>query len=403
MTDDMLHVMEWHYGEKAFSPFSGAEMARRHRAMRDWMAGQDVDAVLATSHHAVAYLSGWLYCQFGRRHGLILTQDAVTTIASGIDGGQPWRRSVGGCLSYTDWRRDNFYRALRQLTPRVRRLGIEHDHVSVDFRRKLEMALPGVEFVDVGMPAMWMRTVKSAEELDLIRKGARVADLAVAAGAAVIGPGVAEHEVAIAATDAMTRAIAGLFPMVELRDSWTWFRSGMNTDGAHNPVTNRRIEAGDVLSINCFPMLFGYCAGVARTLFCGSVDADSRAIWEKNIAVHRHGLDLIRPGARCNEIAAELNEMYRAWGLLKYRSFGYGHSLGLMSHYYGREGGVELREDVQTVLEPGMVVSMEPMLVLPEGMPGAGGYREQDVLIVGETGAEKITRSPVGPEFNVLG
>ena len=46
MTDDMLHVMEWHYGEKAFSPFSGAEMARRHRAMRDWMAGQDVDAVL---------------------------------------------------------------------------------------------------------------------------------------------------------------------------------------------------------------------------------------------------------------------------------------------------------------------------------------------------------------------
>ena len=51
---------------------------------------------------------------------------------------------------------------------------------------------------------------------------------------------------------------------------------------------------------------------------------------------------------------------------LKYRSFGYGHSFGVLSHYYGREAGVELREDVDTVLQPGMVVSMEPMIMLPE-------------------------------------
>jgi creatinase len=137
-------------------------------------------------------------------------------------------------------------------------------------------------------------------------------------------------------------------------------------------------------------------------LFCDHVDDASLKIWEKNVAVHRRGLELIRPGARCREIAAELNEMYRQWDLLKYRSFGYGHSFGVLCHYYGREAGVELREDVDTELKPGMVVSMEPMVMLPEGVPGAGGYREHDILIITEDGAEDITGFPFGPEHNVI-
>ena len=62
-------------------------------------------------------------------------------------------------------------------------------------------------------------------------------------------------------------------------------------------------------------------------------------------------------------------------GYLHRRTFGYGHSFGILSPYYGREVGLEFREDVHTVLEDGMVVSMEPMVFIPEGEPGAGGYR----------------------------
>ena len=72
-------------------------------------------------------------------------------------------------------------------------------------------------------------------------------------------------------------------------------------------------------------------------------------------------------------------------------------------HYYGREAGLELREDIETVLVPGMVVSMEPMITVPEGEPGAGGYREHDMLIVTENGAENLTGFPFGPEHNVVG
>ena len=53
--------------------------------------------------------------------------------------------------------------------------------------------------------------------------------------------------------------------------------------------------------------------------------------------------------------------------MLDKRTFGYGHSFGVLCHYYGREAGLELREDIETALEPGMVVSIEPMIMIPEG------------------------------------
>nr|WP_234397725.1 aminopeptidase P family protein [Sneathiella glossodoripedis] len=369
----MDRVLTWHNGEKAFSPFSDREMNRRQDQLRNWMSEQDVDACLLTSYHCINYYAGFLYCAFGRKYGFVIDQDAATSISAGIDGGHPWRRTFGGNITYTDWQKDNYFHAVQQLMQGVRRIGIEFDHVTLDFKRQLSDALPGVEFVDVSQPSMWMRTLKSSEEIQLIEQGARVADIGGEACAAAIKAGVPEHEVVIASTSAMLREIASLYPYVELMDSWTWFQSGLNTDGAHNPVTNRKIRSGDILSLNCFPMIFGYYTALERTLFCDFVDDASLDLWQKNVAVHERGLELIRPGARCCDIAAELNEMYRSWDLLKYRSFGYGHSFGVLSHYYGREAGVELREDIDTVLQPGMVVSMEPMIMILMASPVPAG------------------------------
>ncbi len=402
MSDDMLHVMKWHNGEKEYSPFSDTEMQRRQDSIRSWMAENDVDAVLFTSYHCINYYSGWLYCYFGRKYGLVIDHENATTISAGIDGGQPWRRTFGDNITYTDWRRDNFFRAVRQLTNGAGRIGIEFDHVHLDYLRQLEEALPGVEFVDAGRQSMWMRTIKSGEEIELIKEGARICDVGGWACVDAVKAGVPEHEVAIASTNAMIREIGKSFPFVELMDTWTWFQSGINTDGAHNPVTNRRIRSADILSLNCFPMIFGYYTALERTLFCERAPDEHLRLWEINCDVHRAGLKLIKPGARCGEIAKELNEIYRSHDLLRYRSFGYGHSFGVLCHYYGREAGVELREDVETELKPGMVVSMEPMIMVPESEPGAGGYREHDILVVTETGAENITGFPFGPEHNIV-
>ena len=138
-------------------------------------------------------------------------------------------------------------------------------------------------------------------------------------------------------------------------------------------------------------------------MFVREVDAASLKIWEANVAAHEYGMSLLKPGASCAEVTQKINAFLAGQDLLQYRTFGYGHSFGVLSHYYGREAGLELREDIDTVLEPGMVISMEPMLTIGEGQPGAGGYREHDILFITEEGNEDITGYPYGPEFNVVG
>jgi creatinase len=211
-----------------------------------------------------------------------------------------------------------------------------------------------------------------------------------------------ELEIAIAGRDKMEREIAKTYPDAEYMDTWVWFQSGINTDGAHNPKTNRKLVSGDILSLNTFPMISGYYTALERTLFVDKIDEASLVAWEANVKVHKRGLELIKPGAKCSSICHELNELFAELGYLHYRTFGYGHSFGLLSHFYGREAGLELREDIDTVLEENMVVSMEPMIMIPEGKPGAGGYREHDILVIGKDNAENITKFPYGPEHNII-
>jgi creatinase len=403
LAPDRPQLIELPNGPRAPKTFSDAEYDRRLTGLRATMVELQLDAVLFSSMHNIAYYSDFLYCSFGRPYGLVVTHHSQTTLSANIDFGQPWRRTYGDNLVFTDWERDNYWRGVSKLAGATPRIGIEADHLTLQGREKLEHFVPGCTVVDISPACMRQRMVKSAEEIELITGGARTADIGGAAVVAAIAEGVPEHEIALAGTAAMVRYIASEFPDSEIRDTWVWFQSGINTDGAHNPVTTRRVQKGDILSLNCFPMIAGYYTALERTLFFDHIPSDRHLqLWEANVAVHRRGLELIRPGVRCNEIVAELNEMFRADNLLQYRTFGYGHSFGVLSHYYGREAGLELREDIDTVLEPGMVVSIEPMLTVPEGQPGAGGYREHDILVVTEDGAVNITGFPFGPEHNVV-
>ena len=382
-----------HDGEKTL-PFSNAEYERRLTALRQIMVEHDVSATVLTSMHNIAYYSGFLYCSFGRPYACVVTATSCTVVSANIDASQPWRRSVSENVIYTDWRRDNFWRAVAQLVGSARRLGIEGDHLTLSGRSTLEQVIGSRELIDLTLATMSARMIKSSEEIALIREGARVADIGGEAIRQAISVGTREIDVAMAGRNAMELEIARSHPDSELRDNWVWFQSGINTDGAHNPVTTRALEPGDVLSLNAFPMISGYYTALERTLFIGEPDAASLAMWQANVDTHEFGLSLIRPGVTCSAICDELNRFLEGRNLLQYRSFGYGHSFGLLSRYYGREAGLELREDIDTVLEPGMVVSMEPMLWIPQGTPGAGGYREHDILVIGEDRAENITGFP---------
>lgn len=391
----------FHNGEKAPMIFSRAEYDRRLAGLREIMAQQGIEATILTSMHGVAYYSGFLYCAFGRPYACVVTQDRSVTVSANIDGGQPWRRSADENIVYTDWQRDNYWRAVSNIIGNAKRVGIEGDHLTLAQHAKLSDFL-GAETIDIAGPTMTQRMVKSAEEIDLIREGARVADIGGEAIRDAIRVGTREIDVAMAGRDAMEAEIARSHPDSEIRDNWVWFQSGLNTDGAHNPVTTRKLEAGDILSLNTFPMISGYYTALERTLFLGEPDAASLKLWEANVGAHELGLSLIKEGATCSGICAEINEYFGSRDLLQFRSFGYGHSFGVLSHYYGREAGLELREDIDTELTEGMVVSMEPMLTIPEGQAGAGGYREHDIVVLGPDGPENITGFGYGPDYNIV-
>lgn len=393
----------FHNGSEAVLPFAAEEYEARLTGLRRIMADLGVDVAVFTSMHSIAYYSGFLYCSFGRAYGLVVTPETSVTVSAGIDAGQPWRRCYGDNITYTDWQRDNFWRTIAQLSGAGKAVGYEEDHLTLQGMEKLKGFLSPASVIPIAAAVMKQRFHKSPAEIALIRHGAQVADVGGYAIRDAIKAGVREIDVAMAGRDAMELEIAKRFPDAEYRDTWVWFQSGINTDGAHNPVTGRVLERGDILSLNTFPMISGYYTALERTLFVQEVNPASLKIWEANVAAHEYGMSLLKPGVSCADVTHQINAFFAERDLLQYRTFGYGHSFGVLSHYYGREAGLELREDIDTVLEPGMVISMEPMLTIPNDQPGAGGYREHDILVITEDGAENITGYPYGPETNVVG
>ena len=394
-----------HNGDKAKLPFTDKEYQNRVNGLREAMSKNNLDMIILTSMHNIAYYTGFIYCSFGRPYGCIITENKISTISANIDASQPWRRSYCDNVIYTDWKRDNFLKAIVSIIGRdepPKSIGIENDHVTIDIKEKLNSIFTFSTFSDVSQDLMKLRMIKSKEEIEVIKNGARIADLGGEEIVKHIKVGESELEIAIAGRDRMEREIAKTYPEAEYMDTWVWFQSGLNTDGAHNPKTNRKLKSGDILSLNTFPMISGYYTALERTLFVNEIDDASLKAWEANIKVHKRGLELIKPGVKCSDICHELNELFAELGYLQYRTFGYGHSFGVLSHFYGREAGLELREDIDTVLEENMVVSMEPMIMIPEDNPGAGGYREHDILVIGKDSAENITKFPFGPEHNII-
>jgi creatinase len=392
-------------GEKAKLPFSNEEYNQRLNKLRNIMDKDNLDMIILTSMHNIAYYSGFIYCSFGRPYGCIITEKKIVTISANIDASQPWRRSHCENIIYTDWKKDNFLKAITSIIDEnkiPKNIGIENDHITLEMNDKIQSTFSASVLTDISKKLMKLRMIKSKEEIEIIKNGARIADIGGEEIVKNIKEGATELEIAITGRDKMEKEIAKTYPNAEYMDTWVWFQSGINTDGAHNPKTNRKLVSGDILSLNTFPMISGYYTALERTLFLDNVNDESLKAWEANVKVHKRGLELIKPGVKCSDICNELNELFAELGYLQYRTFGYGHSFGVLSHFYGREAGLELREDIDTVLRENMVISMEPMILIPEGNPGAGGYREHDILVIGKDRSENITKFPFGPEHNVI-
>jgi creatinase len=271
-------------------PFADEEYHDRLAGLREIMALHGLDAAVLTSMHNIAYYSGFLYCSFGRPYAPAWSRKPIASPSAPASTPASPGGGHADNITYTDWSATiSGARWPRSPAP-ARQIGCEADHLTMERAEKLNVFLQAEARHGhrAGHDGTADAEIRGRDRADQARRqrGRRGRLCDPRRGK---GEGATELEVAMAGRDAMEREIAKRFPDAEYRDTWVWFQSGMNTDGAHNPVTNRKLKRGDILSLNCFPMISGYYTALERTMFVGEVDDASLRVWETNIAAMNTG------------------------------------------------------------------------------------------------------------------
>ena len=129
-------------GKKVKLPFSNSEYEKRVNSLRTIMDNNNLDMVILTSMHNIAYFTGFIYCSFGRPYTCVVTKNKISTISANIDASQPWRRSHCENIIYTDWKRDNFLKAIVSVIGRdkpPKNIGIEYDSYGLTGRNTINL------------------------------------------------------------------------------------------------------------------------------------------------------------------------------------------------------------------------------------------------------------------------
>lgn len=376
--------------------FSDAEMQRRLDNIRQLMDFIGLEAVILTSFHNVLYYSNFWMTPFGRGHYAVIPRRGdPAVVAPRIEFDRPAKLSwFDDVRIYWDTRSplDGVIRYARDVLNdngiTEGRIGIEEDYIPVSLAKGFDAVFPNCEFVDVTHAIMRQQAVKSSEEVAHIRSGAEIATIGAEAFEAAIKVGINEMEVARIAVAAMETEIASRFADIEHDGTFSWCQFGTeHTYVAHNPNTTRTLNNDELISLNVFPMIAGYYHLLERSIFVGSMPDDVRKPFEVCSAAHEAGIAAVKPGVRCNEIDDHVNPIFEAAGYIDDRTFGTGHSFGIMGQWYGRDEIGEMRPYNDTVLEENMIVSIEPMI----SIEGIGGFRHADMLLVTADGSEVLT------------
>ena len=267
------------------------------------------------------------------------------------------------------------------------RLAFDDAHMSVkDHARLAGMLRAGIELVPAGGAIEALRAVKDADELEAIRAAARLADDALTE---VLGRGLVgrtEREVAWSIQEAFHELGAeGLsFPSIV---------------AAHEHGAQPHAEPGDdligpdtLVTIDLGCVLDGYCSDCTRTFATGDVPAPLGEAYAVCLEAQLAAMEGIRAGLDCADADAIGRDVIAAAGLGEHFGHPLGHGVGLEVHEDPRLSAVS-----SATLEPGMVVTVEPGIYLP----GLGGVRIEDLVIVTENGCERLTGYP--KELTTLG
>ncbi len=233
--------------------------------------------------------------------------------------------------------------------------------------------------LDVSVHLDRLREVKEAEEISRIRKACEIADAAFLDVVKFIRPGVSEREVAVRLETTM-RSLGSERPAFT-----TIVASGERGSLPHGIATEKLIVSGEFVTMDFGAVYEGYHSDMTRTVCVGHASDPQRKLYGIVLDAQELGVSLVKPGVSGKEVDGVVRQRLTDAGYGENFGHGLGHSLGLEIH---EEPRLSKKSDCEHLL-PGMLVTVEPGVYLP----GEGGLRIEDTVLVTETGGEPLTAS----------
>ncbi|PMC39580.1 Xaa-Pro dipeptidase [Bacillus sp. UMB0899] len=261
----------------------------------------------------------------------------------------------------------------------IQRLGFEQDHVTYQAFTSYKNVLKHTEFIPVSGAVEKLRLIKSPSEIKILKEAAEIADAAYKHILNYIKPGLKEIEVANELEFFMRKngAVSSSFDII--------VASGYRSALPHGVASEKEIEKGDFVTLDFGAYYKGYCSDITRTFAVGEPSDELQTIYSVVLEAQLRGMNGIKPGMTGKQADALTRDYIKEKGYGEYFGHSTGHGLGMEVH----EGpALSFRSD--TILEPGMVVTVEPGIYVA----GLGGVRIEDDTVITDNGNESLTHSP---------
>jgi len=348
-------------------------MAYPGRLKKLWKSiGSHADGMLVTSPENVRYLCGFS----GSEGTLLLTRDNGFFLTDGRYTTQA-RQEV---IDFKIVTLKKKWKQIGSLTARLKitSLGYEARHISVTMLQELEKNTNACELHPVTAKLDSLRSCKDAGEIRLLKKAACIAAESLAQVVPQVRPGMREIELA-AELEYRMRLNGGqgcAFPTI--------VASGPRSALPHAATTDRAIRAGDLLTIDYGTRYEGYCSDETCTFIIGKPDARQKKLYDLVRQAHDLAIEALASGQTALAIDAVARNHLSKGGYGKYFTHGTGHGVGLNVHEFPTVSTAS-----ETILQNAMVITIEPGIYIP----GWGGIRIEDTLVVRTQGCDYITRT----------
>lgn len=257
----------------------------------------------------------------------------------------------------------------------VNRLGFEKDHTTFGTYEKYKEVF-AAELVPISGIIEALRLIKTEDELKIMQKAATIADDAFNHIQGYIKPGVKEIDISNELEFFMRRqgATSSSFDTI--------VASGYRSALPHGVASDKKIQSGELITLDYGALYNGYCSDTTRTVAVGDISDELHTIYHTVLEAQKRGVKGIKPGMTGKEADALTRDYITEKGYGKYFGHSTGHGVGLEVH---ESPGLSHKND--DILKPGMVVTVEPGIYIPN----VGGCRIEDDLVITETGNERLT------------